>query len=253
MNFAELFNRTGLIAAHRGARSIAPENTLRALSASVGECDFIEIDVQLSSDGVVIVMHDDTLERTTNVCEMENYKNREPYNVSDFTLKELLSLDYGGWFDGKFEPLLTLTQALRFVKENMMFLNIEIKDMNHFFSDEKVVSSVLQEVKDLHAQELVMFSSFRHEYLPLCKEKLPDIPTAALIENLHPDDLIPYLIALHVNAYHMNDELADKETVQQLRDEGFFVSVYTINDPLRAKELFAMGVNGIFTDILSLY
>ena len=137
MNFGELFNRTGLIAAHRGARSIAPENTLRALSASVAECDFIEIDVQLSSDGVVIVMHDDTLERTTNVCEMENYKNREPYNVSDFTLKELLSLDYGGWFDGKFEPLLTLTQALRFVKENMMFLNIEIKDMNHFFTGNK--------------------------------------------------------------------------------------------------------------------
>lgn len=250
MNFAELFNRTGLIGAHRGARSIAPENTLRALKVSVGHCDFMEVDVQLSSDGVAIIMHDDTLERTTNVNEIEEYKNREPYNVSDFSFKELSSLDYGSWFDGKFEPLLTLSEALQFIKENRVFLNIEIKDMHKSFSDEQVVYSVLKEVEDWHVEELVMFSSFRHKYLPLCKERLPDVLTAALVEDTHPNNLMEYLKSLHVDGYHMNDELADKESVQKLRLAGFFVNVYTVNDPFRAQELFEMGVNGIFSDFL---
>ena len=252
MNFAELFTKTGLIGAHRGARSVAPENTLRSLKASAGHCDFIEVDVQLSSDGVAVVMHDDTLERTTNVREIKAYKSRSPYNLCDFTLKELASLDYGSWFDGVFEPLLTLREALRFIKENKIFLNIEIKDMHRFFSDEKVVSSVLGEVKELRLEESVMFSSFRHEYLPLCKEGLPDILTAALVEDAHPDNLLEYLRTLHVDAYNMDDGLADRDTVRQLRDAGFFVNVYTVNDPLRAKELFEMGVNGIFTDLPSL-
>lgn len=250
MNFAELFNRTALIAAHRGARSIAPENTLRALKASVGHCDFMEVDVLLSSDFVPIIIHDDTLERTTNVREIEAYKSREPYNVCDFSFAELSSLDYGSWFDGKFEPLLTLSEALQFIKENKVFLNIEIKDMHKSFSDEQVVHFVLQEVKNWHVEELVMFSSFRYEYLPLCKERLPDVLTAALVYAKHPNNLIEYLKSLHVDTYHMNDELADKESVQKLRHAGFFVNVYTVNDPLRAKELFEMGVNAIFTDFL---
>lgn len=253
MKFLELFSRTGLIGAHRGARTKAPENTLRSLKASVGYCDFIEVDVQLSRDGVAVIMHDDTLERTTNVSKIEAYKSRTPYNVADFTFKELDSLDYGSWFDGEFEPLLTLKQALQFIKENGMFLNIEIKDMHRFFSDEQVISTVLQEVREIGLEESVIFSSFRHEYLPLCKERLPSVPTAALVEDTHPENLIEYLRSLHVDAYNMNDELIDKESVRKLRQEGFFVNVYTVNDPLRAKELFEMGVNGIFTDIPSLY
>jgi len=250
MNFSELFNHTGLIGAHRGARSIAPENTLRALKASKGHCDFMEIDVQLSHDGIVIVMHDDTLERTTNISEIEAFKNRKPYKVSDFTFEELSSLDYGSWFDGKIEPLLTLSKALQFIKENRLFLNIEIKDMNQYFSDKQVVFSVLKEVEVWHAEELVMFSSFRDAYLPLCKERLSNVLTAALVEDTHPNNLLEYLKSLQVDAYHMNDELADKKSVQKLRNAGFFVNVYTVNDPLRAKELFKMGVNGIFTDFL---
>lgn len=247
MNFLDIFNRTGIIGAHRGASSTAPENTMRALKASVGRCDFLEVDVQLSSDGVAVIIHDDTLKRTTNVGEIETYKSREPYNVSDFTFEELSCLDYGSWFDGKFEPLLTLSKALQFVKENNLFLNIEIKDMHKYFSDDQAVCLVLKEVGDMETQ--VIISSFRHEYLPLCKERLPNVPTAALVYARHPENLIEYLKSLHVDAYHMNDKLADKDNVKKLRRAGFFVNIYTVNDPLRAKELFEMGVNGVFSDI----
>ncbi len=253
MKFLELLNQTGLIAAHRGARSIAPENTLIALKKSLGKCDFIEIDVQLSRDGAAIVMHDDTLERTTNVTEIERFKSRKPYRVCDFTLEELRALDYGSWFykdKNHKEPLLTLRGSLEFIKENNIFLNIEIKDMSGVLGDDVAVEAVVKEIKESDAQELVLLSSFRHEYLKLAKEKLPDVPTAALVEGKHPHRLIKYLMELGASGYTLNDELVDKQTVMMLREAGFFVGVYTVNDSARAKELFSMGVNCIFSDSL---
>ncbi len=249
MNFLELFKHDGLIAAHRGARSICPENTLSALKASIGHCDFIEIDVQLSCDGVAVIMHDETLERTTNVSQLDAYANRVPYRVADFTLQELTTLDYGSWFSTH-EPLLTLHEALLFIKEKHLFINIEIKDIHDDFSDESIVSTVLQEIENLHVKHLVLISSFRHEYLKLSKQKLPDLPTAALVEDEHPANLIAYLNNLHVDSYHLDDELVTKQTIKELRQAGFFVNVYTVNDPDRRQELFKMGVNGVFTDVL---
>lgn len=254
MNFLQLFNRTGLIAAHRGANSVCPENTMSALKRSVGHCDFMEIDVQLSSDGVAIVMHDDTLSRTTNVTKIVSFANKKPYRVCDFTFDELKTLDYGSWFykDGSshYEPLLTFSDTLKFIKENQLFLNVEIKDMHDSFSDEKVLSVILQEIENCGVQSQIIISSFRHEYLPLCKKRLPNVPTAALVEDKHPYGLIAYLKALEVDAYNFNDEIVDKQTVEKLRQAGFFVNIYTVNDPLRAKELFDIGVNGVFSDVL---
>ncbi|MEA3331771.1 MAG: glycerophosphodiester phosphodiesterase family protein [Campylobacterota bacterium] len=240
MNFLELFKKKHLIAAHRGVRSLAPENTLSAIKASVGHCDFVEVDVQLSSDGVAIIIHDETLNRTTNASG----------RVSDFTFEELSLLDYGSWFDGEKEPILPLSKLLKFIKKQRLFLNIEIKDMHKFFSDEKVISTVFKEIRAWHVEELVLLSSFRSEYLPLCKEKIPNIPTALLVEKKHPKKLIEYLKELKVDAYHMSNKLVDRESVAKLRKAGFFVNIYTINDFIRAKELFDMGVNGIFSDKL---
>ena len=245
MNFLKLFEKPSLIAAHRGARSVAPENTLKALKMSLGHCDFIEIDVQLSKDYVPIIMHDDTLERTTNVKTLEQFKGRKPYFVHDFTFEELKLLDYG---EG--EPLLTLHTALSFIKENNFFINVEIKDAKSEFNDEEVVERVLKEIIALKVEDRVLISSFRHEYLPLCKQILPNLATAALVEDIHPQNVLEYLKKLGVEAYNMNDELVDKETVLKLKNAGFFVNVYTINDKKRQKELFEMGINGVFSDFV---
>jgi len=238
MNFLELLNRGNLVGAHRGASKNAPENTLCSMKASIGHCDFIEIDVQLSSDGVALIIHDETLNRTTDGSG----------KISDFSFKELNRLDYGSWFDGKHEPLLTLSEALKFIKENNIFLNIEIKDIHDNFSDEKVVSTVLKEIEEGGVQMLVMLSSFRAEYLPLCKEKRPTIPTALLVWNKHPERLTEYLKELQVDAYNMNDELVDKKSIDKLKKAGYFVNVYTVNSSKRRKELFKMGVTGVFSD-----
>lgn len=250
MNFLKLLNNIGLIAAHRGARSIAPENTLLALKRSVGRCDFIEVDVQLSHDKVAVIMHDDTLERTTNVKEVSAFMSKKPYKVKDFTFSELSTLDYGSWFNEEYEPLLTLSCALKFIKDNQLYMNVEIKDMHDSFSDEMVVSIVIKEILDKDVANQVLLSSFRHEYLPIAKELAPNIATAVLVENKHPKNLIEYLKDLHVDAYNLNDELVDKQTIIKLREAGFFVNVYTVNDKRRANELFKMGVNGVFSDSL---
>ena len=251
MNFLELFKKPNLIAAHRGDSSQKPENTLSALVSSIGKCDFIEIDVQLTRDLVPVIIHDDTLGRTSNVSKIERFQDRTPWRVSDFTEEELQSLDFGSWFDDEYEPILTLEKALSFAKEKHLFLNIEIKGMSGTFADERVIQIVIDMIKKIQAEELVLLSSFYHPYLPMCKKHSSEIPTAALQLYKHPSKLIDYLHTLQVNAYHPEDKITDQKTVASLREAGFFVSVFTVNKTKRQKKLFDWGVNGIFTDFLA--
>ena len=147
MNFLELFSKPGLIAAHRGDRSLEAENTLSALRSAIGKCDFIEIDVQLTKDLVPVIIHDDTLSRTSNVSEVDRFAGRSPWKVSEFTFEELQSLDFGSWFNHRFEPILTLEKALSFAKEKHLFLNVEIKDLSDIFPDETVVNIIMDMIK----------------------------------------------------------------------------------------------------------
>ncbi len=241
----ELFTKPNLIAAHRGDRSHKPENTLAALRSSVGKCDFIEIDVQLSKDGTLVIMHDETLERTTTAKEL--FPDRKPWRISDFTLAELEILDFGSWFNGNPEPLLTFDGALTFAVEEKQYLNIEIKDMSELYNDEDIVKQVVNAIYKHHAESLVLLSSFHHGYLKLSKKMAPQIPSAAL-QKTKREDLAEYLNLLDVDACHLDDAITDRETVKHLRDAGFVVNVYTVNDPLHQKELFDWGVNGVFTD-----
>ena len=250
MNFLKLFKKTNLIAAHRGNNLEKPENTLSALASSICKCDFIEIDVQLTKDLVPVIIHDDTLTRTSNVSKIERFEDRMPWNICDFTEEELQSLDFGSWFDQEFEQILTLEKALEFAKEYHLFLNIEIKNISNTFADETVVKIIIDMIKNTQTGHLVLLSSFYHPYLPLCKKHSLQIPTAALQKDIHPSDLIKYLHALQVDAYHPADKITDQKTVSSLREADFFVNVYTVNDPKRQTELFNWGVNGVFTDIL---
>ncbi len=250
MNFLALFKRPNLIAAHRGDRLHKPENTLSALASSIGKCDFIEIDVQLTKDLVPVIIHDDTLSRTSNVSNIERFKERTPWKIYDFTEEEVQSLDFGSWFNHQYEPLLTLEQALSFAKEHQLYLNIELKDMSNTFLDKLVVQTIIDMIKKLQTEHLVLLSSFYHPYLPLCKKCSSHIPTAALQVYKHPRNLINYLHTLQVDAYHPQNMITNKKTVSSLRESGFFVNVFTVNSTERKNELFDWGVNGVFTDIL---
>ena len=250
MNFLELLKKPNLIAAHRGNSLQKAENTLSALVSSIGKCDFIEIDVQLTKDLVPVIIHDDTLGRTSDVSKIERFEARTPWRVSDFTEEELQSLDFGSWFDHKYEPILTLEKALYFSKEKHLFLNVEIKDMSNTFSDEAVVQIIINMIRKIQAEHLVLLSSFYHHYLPMCKKLSSEIPTAALQMYKHPSNLIDYLHTLQVDAYHPENRITNQKIVSSLREAGFFVNVFTVNQIKRQKELFNWGVNGVFTDLL---
>ncbi|MDX1296227.1 MAG: glycerophosphodiester phosphodiesterase family protein, partial [Sulfurimonadaceae bacterium] len=260
-------NSGGLIAAHRGNRAVAPENTLAAFRKSIGRCDLIELDVQLSRDGVPVVIHDETLERTSNVSEFEELRVRKPWPVNGFTLDELKGFDFGSWFhrEDPFGQLLghhpdveesyagelipTLEEVLHFAYENEMLLNVEIKDMHGLHDDETVVRSIVGMIEDMGCADRVLLSSFYHPYMKLAKEVAPQVPASALQELVHPDDLLQYLHSLKVDGYHLDDAITDRETVSLLKSEGFFVGVYTVNDKARREELFSWGVDAVFTDL----
>ena len=154
MGFWENFDKgKKLIAAHRGARSIRPENTMSAFKEAIKSSDFIELDVAFSKDGVPVILHDNTLERTSNVEEFKEFK--KPYRLKDYTYKQLLKLDFGSWFmrDDPFKTIekgivkieelkalktqriLTLDQVLKFLKKHNFPVNIEIKDLSRSLSD----------------------------------------------------------------------------------------------------------------------
>jgi glycerophosphoryl diester phosphodiesterase len=251
MKFLELFNKPKLIAAHRGDNRHKAENTLSALVSSIDKCDFIEIDVQFTSDLIPVIIHDNTLNRTSNVSKIEKFANRKPWRVCDFRLKELKSLDFGSWFNYEYEPILTLAIALAFAKEHHIFLNVEIKDMSTIFADEIVIKIIMEMIKKMQVEDLVLLSSFYHPYLPICKKYSKNIPTAALQSYQHHKDLIDYLHTLQVNAYHPENNIINQEIVTNLREAGFFVNVFTVNKTNNQNRLFDWGVNAVFTDLKS--
>ena len=265
MNFFDQFDKHGLLAAHRGFRYYYPENTLCAFDAAVDRCDFLEMDVRLSRDGVPVIIHDASLERTSNAAVKAAGKSLK---VADWTLAELRQLDMGSWFlttdpfsaiadkavrRQKLQTLMpqtimTLDEFLAWAKKKKMLLNIELKDLTD--SSQALPEIVLESIDQARAGDTILISSFNHNYLRRIKELAPNQTTAALQVNSHPPYLIDYLHELGVSAYHPNEKMVTANNVAALTAAGFTVNVYTVNNRQRQQELYGFGVRAIFTDIL---
>ncbi|WP_458699528.1 glycerophosphodiester phosphodiesterase [Sulfurospirillum sp. 1307] len=244
-----LDDKAMLIGAHRGARSLKAENTMGAFRDAIGKSDFIELDVGFSKDGVAVVIHDDTLERTSNVKEVDGFY--PPYNVVDYDYDELLKLDMGSWFnkDDK-EHLPTLKEVLELLKQENFPVNIEIKDLSKTPFDKVAVKKVIELVKELEMDDLVLISSFNHKYLQEAKELAPNIKRAALQEKEHPENLVEYLRELDVDMYNPDIQLVNEELIKLLDEAKIFVNVFTIKDKKEREKMNALGVKSIFSDIL---
>lgn len=259
----------GLVCAHRGARSLAPENTLLAAKKAFDyKADFWETDVQLSIDGEAVIFHDRTLARTTDADQRKEYAGRRPWNLSEFTARELRSLDAGSWFmhDDPFgtiesgeihandyesiksQRIPLLREALLLSKAHNMPVNLEIKDQTGTPGHETIVAKVLEMLRITKMEDLVLVSSFNHDCLTRLKKLNPTISTAALVEKKHPDNLIDYLKNLGVSAYNPDHSITKPELVQELRQAGFHVNLWTVNDMDRAMMFFNAGASAIITD-----
>lgn len=252
--------------AHRGARSLAPENTLQAalLGLQAG-ADMWELDVTLTADGEIVVIHDDTLERTSNASQV--YPDRSPWRVGSFTLDELRVLDFGSWYVDK-DPFLqiqagavsteqaesyrgahipTLREALAFTRDHNWRVNVEIKDATGTPADVLIVDSVLRQVAESGMGERVIISSFNHDYLRQIKDADAGIATAALVEDPHPNP-VGLLQELGAIAYNPNLKTLDWDQVAAVRAAGYGVNIWTVNDPADMRRLIEAGATGIFTD-----
>jgi len=229
-----------IIFAHRGASAHAPENTLAAFEMAIAQgADGIELDVKLSADGQVVVIHDPIVDRTTGAHG----------RVKDMTLDELRALDAGSFFADAFksEKIPTLEEVFESVGQRT-YINVELT--NYTTSNDHLVESVCMLVKRFNLQKRVLFSSFIASNLSKSRSYLPDVPTGLLA-------LGGILGAWHrsfVFAFSKNDALHPnlKDATQQ---QIYFVHrlkrrvhVWTVNEEQDMRRLFKWGVDAIFTD-----
>ena len=240
MLLSHLYKKTPLIWAHRGASEQAPPNTLAAfrLAAELG-ADGVELDVHLSRDGEVVVIHDDTVDRTTN--------GHGP--VSELTLAELKALDAGSWFDPAFagERIPTLQEVIDAVGHRL-FLNIELKQ-TALLRATGLEAEVVRLIEDNQMTDRVIVSSFHPLALRRVKKLNPYIPTALLhgagpifIRRAWLAPLIPH------EALHPHYSQVTERYVQEAHRRGRRVNVWTADDPEEMRRLLRLGVDGIITN-----
>ncbi|GFM37265.1 glycerophosphodiester phosphodiesterase [Desulfovibrio psychrotolerans] len=255
--------------AHRGARSVCPENTLLAAGIGLAHgAHMWELDVSMTADGELVIVHDDTLERTTDVALRPEFAARAPWRVCDFTLAELRTLDAGSWFlqtdpfgqiaaggvDAKDRAAFaglrvpTLREGLEFTRDADWCVNVEIKDHEHLIGHDTIVEATLELIRATDMADRVLLSSFQHRYLMEAGRRMPGMPLGVLVEEPHDMDPVDLVRSLRAHAYHPETGLFTEDDVARLRDAGFGVNVFTINDAAEMARLVAWGVTGLFTD-----
>jgi glycerophosphoryl diester phosphodiesterase len=227
--------------AHRGASAHAPQNTLAAflLAADMG-ADGIELDVHLSADGEVVVIHDDTVNATTDG------RGR----VGEMTLSELQALDAGSWFDPGFqgERIPTLQQVFDALGHRLLF-NIEIKVEAGFHPLEQEAETV-RLIEDSGMTDRVLLSSFSASSLRRVREMNPHIPLGLLYGTPKPVFLPRLLSWLSVpcDAVHPHFRMVGSRYVRSARRRGRRVNVWTVNTAHDMRRMQDLGVDGIITN-----
>ncbi|WP_411829035.1 glycerophosphodiester phosphodiesterase [Paraburkholderia kururiensis] len=232
------------VAAHRGGGTLAPENTLAALEAGARFGHrMVEFDAKLSVDNVVFLLHDDTVDRTSNGS---GAAARMRYDA-------LAALDAGAWYDAAFvgERMPTLEQVAARCKALGLAANVEIKPCPT--RDEDTGRLVAFETARLWAgaEPAPLLSSFSFDALAAARDAAPTLPRGLLVEQL-PADWRAQTDALGCVSLHVDHEQLDAQRVAQIKAAGLFVLAYTVNDLQRARELVAWGVDTVCTDRIDL-
>ena len=254
--------------AHRGARSLAPENTLQAIrKAHAVGANMSEVDVRLTADGVPVLLHDKVLERTSNIRDMSEFRNRRSWAVGALTYAELQDLDCGSWFlhqdpfrciragkvsDAEQESykglhLSTLEQALELIKSQDWMINIELKDVGpkrHQILVERVCSML----RDMGLVNRVLISSLRFATLEAVRDQGKEFHLAFVDNVVHPQ-VLRRLLSIRATAYHPKHTLVRPDVIRSCRGEGIAVNVWTVNRMTDLRLLQAMGVDGVITDV----
>ena len=230
------------IVAHRGGGLLAPENTLAGirLARNLGFIA-VEFDVKLTGDGIPVLMHDDTLERTTNGSGF----------VAETSYREIAKLDAGGWFGNEFsnEPIPSFAAASALCREAGVWANIEIKPSPGHERETGEAVARLTKLLWAGSHPLPLLSSFSALALEAAAVESPELPRALLVVDAQPNwqaqlDRLQ-CVALHVSHRHLDPAL-----VKAVHGSGRGLLTYTVNDSEAALEMLEWGVDALVTDQL---
>ena len=224
------------ITAHRGASREAPENTLAAFQRAIDDmADYIELDVQMTSDGYIVVMHDASAYRTTGVAK----------NITDMTYEEVKKLDAGYWFSEKYrgERVPSFEEVLKLVKSSPVSikLNVEIKSS----ADSSIAAGkVIELIKKYSMEQNCVITSFDYDALLAVKSMDEDIQTGYILSVAYGR----FYENTNVDFFSVNASFLTKRTVDAIHNTGKQVYAWTANNDTSIKNLANKGIDNIITD-----
>jgi glycerophosphoryl diester phosphodiesterase len=238
MTYSDLPRPT--VFAHRGSSAHAPENTLAAFQLALSQgAPALELDAMLTADGQVVVIHDDTVDRTTN-------GSGQVHRLPLAAIKEFeAGLSFGPAFKG--EKIPTLAEVFETVGRRI-FINIEIK--NYASPLDSLPSRIATLVQKFNLAEYVLFSSFNPLALLKIRRLLPQVPCGLLIFHGSGGSWARGWLGLRFPCQALHPDLRDvtPSFVASTHRSGRRMHVYTVNQPDEMKRLFDLGIDGIFTD-----
>lgn len=245
---AQLAGKKPIVIAHRGSSGTAPENTLSAIQqAMASKVDMVEVDLHLSKEGEVIILHDPTLDRTTNGTG----------KIAAHTLPELRKLDVGSWFSSDFtgEKIPTLSEVFELVQGKTPLL-LELKKAEEGLY-EGLEEAVIAKVREYKMEEQVVLQSFENEIVDKLVALAPELEVHKLYvgtfpglpfyndESFQSGNIIQYPGVAAINSYY---KILSRRTVYQAHHVGKQVYVYTVNEEEDMRKMISFGVDGIITN-----
>ncbi|MGW6706358.1 glycerophosphodiester phosphodiesterase [Streptomyces sp. NPDC054956] len=244
-----------IVYAHRGASAYAPENTLEAVDLAMRlGFDWVENDVQRTKDGELVVIHDETLARTTDVEQV--FPDRKPWRVKDFTAAEIARLDAGSWFGQEFAGarVPTLREYMDRVQRNQQRLLLEIKNPWLYPGIEEQTLRVLDETGWLeanHVNRRLVVQSFSADCVRTVHQLRPDLVTAYLGTPAVADLARYAQFTDRINPWHTTisgDWVAAVHGLVGPHGKAMEVDTWIVDDAATARKVQDMGVDGIITD-----
>ena len=237
------------VTAHRGASAYAPENTLAAFAVGIEQrADWIESDVQATKDGELVLVHDTTLSRTTDV--EQRFPGRSPWNVKDFTLAEIKTLDAGSWFSEEYagEPVPTLKEMVEQVRPTRSGILMELKSPALYPGIEKKVAAEFDSfpgyIDSAVAAGRLAVQSFDFGSMKTYKGIQPEVPVGLLGTPAYAD-LDSYTWADQINPHFGS---FDAGYVARVHALGMHIHSWTVNDAATMSAVLDRGVDGIITN-----
>lgn len=230
------------IVAHRGYSANYPENTLIAFQeAAKLDVWGVEFDVHLTKDNQLVVIHDEKINRTSNGKGF----------VKDMTLQELRAFDFGASFAPEFagQTIPTLTEVLNVFKPTHHIINIEIK--SDIFEYPGIEVLIANEIHAFDLEKRIIISSFNHESIARFQQIMPNVKTALLFATLVVN-LEEYVKNFNSEAIHIPYYYGMRSIIQRAIKNGFIVRAYTVNDDKIARQMEALGVEAVFSDVVKI-